>query len=114
MSRKQKFKPAVAVANRADDPYITSGAGSVQSDKFWRDEILRAEATPGIPLKVEIMHTVVCRTAAGFTSGPVLFQQTGLQCPESLPECPVLFAVTEPHGPVTQLDQEIIQFVRLL
>ena len=36
MSRKQKFKPAVAVANRADDPYITSGAGSVQSDKFWR------------------------------------------------------------------------------
>ena len=38
------------------------------------DEILRAEATPGIPLKVEIMHTVVCRTAAGFTSGPVLFR----------------------------------------
>ena len=78
------------------------------------DEILRAEATPGIPLKVEIMHTVVCRTAAGFTSGPVLFQQTGLQCPESLPECPVLFAVTESHGPGTQLDQEIIQFLRLL
>ena len=63
MSRKQKFKPAVAVANRADDPYITSGAGSVQSDKFWRwgDDNLfpNAESPIGklirfnkIPLKV--------------------------------------------------------------
>lgn len=34
MSKKQK--PAVAVANRTVDPYITLGAGRVESDKFWR------------------------------------------------------------------------------
>ena len=37
-----------------------------------------------------------------------------LQQTDELDNLLILFAVTEPHGPVTQLDQEIIQFVRLL
>lgn len=36
MSKQRKIKTAVAVGNRADDPYITLGAGRVESDHFWR------------------------------------------------------------------------------
>lgn len=36
MSKKQKSKQVVTVANRTDDPYVTLGAGRVESDKFWR------------------------------------------------------------------------------
>ena len=36
MSKKHKIKPAVAVNNRTADPYITLGAGRVESDAFWR------------------------------------------------------------------------------
>lgn len=35
MSKEKKFKTAVGVSNRTD-PYLTLGAGRVESDKFWR------------------------------------------------------------------------------
>lgn len=35
MSKEKKFKTAVGVSNRTD-PYLTVGAGRVESDKFWR------------------------------------------------------------------------------
>lgn len=35
MSKERKIKTAVAVSNHTD-PYFTLGAGSVESDKFWR------------------------------------------------------------------------------
>ncbi len=54
------------------------------------DEILRAEATPGIPLKVEIMHTVVCRTAAGLLPARYSSSKQGFSVPKasrSVPSC---------------------------
>lgn len=36
MSKRPTLKTAVTALDRADDPYITLGAGRVESDKFWR------------------------------------------------------------------------------
>ena len=51
MSKKHKIKPAVAVNNRTADPYITLGAGRVESDAFWRwgDDNLFPNALPAGP-----------------------------------------------------------------
>ena len=70
MSRKQKFKPAVAVANRADDPYITSGAGSVQSDKFWRwgDDNLFPNAL-ALMARRSVTHRRIINDKADYISG---------------------------------------------
>ena len=70
MSRKQKFKPAVAVANRADDPYVTSGAGSVQSDKFWRwgDDNLFPNAL-ALMARRSVTHRRIINDKADYISG---------------------------------------------
>ena len=65
-----ELKPAVAVANRADDPYITSGAGSVQSDKFWRwgDDNLFPNAL-ALMARRSVTHRRIINDKADYISG---------------------------------------------
>ena len=86
MSRKQKFKPAVAVANRADDPYITSGAGSVQSDKFWRwgDDNLFPNAL-ALMARRSVTHRRIINDKADYISGKLSTPPRHGRCPSTRP-----------------------------
>ncbi|WP_419510936.1 phage portal protein [Alistipes sp.] len=70
MSKKQKIKPAVAVANRTDDPYVTLGAGRIESDKFWRwgDDNLFPNAL-ALMARRSVTHRRIINDKADYISG---------------------------------------------
>lgn len=70
MSKKQKFKPAVAVTNRTDDPYVTSGAGRVENDRFWRwgDDNLFPNAL-ALMARRSVTHRRIINDKADYISG---------------------------------------------
>lgn len=78
MSKKQKFKPAVAVANRAEDPYVMAGAVRVESDKFWRwgDDNLFPNAL-ALMARRSVTHRRIINDKADYISGK------GFSCDEA-------------------------------
>ncbi|WP_307756657.1 phage portal protein [uncultured Alistipes sp.] len=70
MSKKQKIKPAVAVSNRTSDPYLTLGAGRVESDKFWRwgDDNLFPSAL-ALMARRSVTHRRIINDKADYISG---------------------------------------------
>ena len=70
MGKKTKIRPAVAVANRTDDPYITLGAGRVESDKFWRwgDDNLFPYAL-ALMARRSVTHRRIINDKADYISG---------------------------------------------
>ena len=77
MSKKHKIKPAVAVNNRTADPYITLGAGRVESDAFWRwgDDNLFPNAL-ALMARRSVTHRRIINDKADYISG------TGFTCDE--------------------------------
>ena len=70
MSKKHKIKPAVAVNNRTADPYITLGAGRVESDAFWRwgDDNLFPNAL-ALMARRSVTHRRIINDKADYISG---------------------------------------------
>ncbi len=70
MSKAKKIRPAVGVGNRAGDPYITLGAGRVESDKFWRwgdDNLFPAALT--LMARRSTTHRRIINDKADYISG---------------------------------------------